>query len=85
MSKTIWLPFEVHPCTEHGMACGGVPKPRHDLPVFNDLEQIMPWMTAPENYHYHLRDRQPVMLQWMEHTQDEAVMLGFAPTKEELH
>lgn len=45
----------------------------------------MPWMTAPENYHYHLRDRQPVMLQWMEHTQDEAVMLGFAPTKEELH
>ncbi len=85
MNNPIWLPFEIVPCSEHGMACGGVPKARHDLPVFTDMAKILPWMTAPENAAHHQRGGERVMLQWVEHTPEEAVNLGFPPPKQELH
>lgn len=84
-NSVVWVPFEMTPCHEHGWACGGDANPRHDLPVFRDQNAILPWMTSTENNHVHFRDGEPVRLVWMEHTQDEATVLGFPPPKEGMH
>jgi hypothetical protein len=84
-NEMVWLPFEVVACDEHGFKCGGDHKARHDLPSFSKSEQAMSWMVQPANNHIHSRDGNPVRLQWVEHTLEEAVEKGFTLPKGDMH
>ena len=85
MSSPVYAPFEVVPCDEHGWACGGRVEPRYDLPVFSTVDAARTWMSQPANQHVHRRGNELVRLQWVEHTLEEAVALGFKPPPDVVH
>ncbi len=83
--SNVFIPFEIIPCPEHDLECGGDPKPRHDLPVFREPAQAIHWMSQPANTHVHVRDGKRVLLQWLEHTPEEAKALGFTVPEGSIH
>lgn len=81
----VFIPFEIKPCSEHGYECGGEPEPRFDLPVFTATADAANWMTQIANQHIHRRNGAHVVLNWIEHTREEALALGFKLSSEVLH